>query len=426
MAIILNSGTTKMARTTKPLTNTEVKQAKPKEKVYTLSDGGGLQLRVKPNGSKLWLFDYIRPYTKKRTSLSFGSYPALSLADARNKRNEARELLAKDIDPKEHRDETSRLKNIAHNNTLEHIAAKWLEVKKNTVSENHAIDTWRSLELHIFPNLGKVPIHKITAIKTIDIIEPIATKGSLETVKRLCQRLNEIMVYAVNTGIITSNPLTGISKAFQLPVKQHLPTLKPEKLPVLMAVLSQASIKLTTRCLIEWQLHTMVRPSEAAGTRWNEIDLDKGLWDIPKERMKQKKPHVVPLTQQCIELLNVMKPISANSQFVFPSDRNPKTHTNPSTANMALKRMGFDKQLVAHGLRALASTALNEQGFDADVIEAALAHTGKNEVRNAYNRTNYLERRKPVMRWWSEYIDAAAIGNMSLAGKKGLKIVNAQ
>lgn len=413
-----------MARVTRPLTNTEVKQAKSKDKEFNLVDGDGLALRVKPNGSKLWVFNYFRPYTKIRTTLSFGSYPTLSLAEARSKRNAARELLAKDIDPKEHRDETSRLNDIAHNNTLEHIAKKWLDVKKSTVSESHAIDTWRSLELHIFPDLGKVPIHKITAIKTIEIIAPIAAKGSLETVKRLCQRLNEIMIYAVNTGIISSNPLTGISKAFQLPVKQHLPTLKPEQLPVLMSALSQASIKLTTRCLIEWQLHTMVRPSEAAGTRWDELDLGNGLWDIPKERMKQKKPHVIPLTPQCIELIEVMKPISSRSEFVFPSDRNPKTHTNPQTANMALKRMGFDKQLVAHGLRSLASTVLNEQGFDADVIEAALAHTGKNEVRNAYNRTNYLERRKPVMSWWSDYIDKAATGNTSMAGKKGLKVVN--
>jgi integrase len=412
-----------MARVTKPLTNTEVKQAKSKDKEFNLVDGNGLALRVKPNGSKLWVFNYVRPYTKKRTSLSFGSYPSISLAEARSKRNEARELLAKDIDPKEHRDETSRLNDIAHNNTLEHIAKKWLKVKKASVSESHAIDTWRSLELHIFPDLGKVPIHKIIAVKAIEIIEPIAAKGSLETVKRLCQRLNEIMIYAVNAGIIENNPLSGISKAFQLPVKQHLPTLKPEELPLLMTALSQASIKLTTRCLIEWQLHTMVRPSEAAGTRWNEIDLDKGLWDIPIERMKQKKPHVVPLTAQCIELLEVMRPISSRSEFVFPSDRNPKASTNSQTANMALKRMGFDKQLVAHGLRSLASTALNEQGFDADVIEAALAHTGKNEVRNAYNRTNYLERRKPIMQWWSDYIEKAATGNMSMTGKKGLQIL---
>jgi integrase len=406
------------------LTNTEVKQAKPKEKVYTLSDGGGLQLRVKPNGSKLWLFDYFKPYTKKRTSLSFGSYPALSIADARNKREDARALLAKDIDPKDHRDETNRLIEEAHNNTLEHIAAQWLEVKKSKVSANHALDTWRSLEGHIFPNLGKVPIHKITAVKAIDTIKPIAAKGHLETVKRLCQRLNEIMVYAANTGLITANPLSGIGKAFQTPVKQHLPTLKPEQLPTLMAALSMASIKITTRCLIEWQLHTMVRPSEAAGTRWDEIDFENALWNIPAERMKKKKPHIVPLSSQSLELLNLMKPISSRSEYVFPSDRNLRTHTNAQTTNMALKRMGFEKQLVAHGLRALASTTLNEQGFDGDIIESALAHIGDNEVRNAYNRSEYIKRRIPMMNWWSEHIEKAANGNISLSGNKSLKLVN--
>lgn len=412
-----------MPRITKPLTNTEVKQAKPKEKVYTLSDGGGLQLRIKPNGSKLWLFDYHRPYTKKRTSLSFGAYPALSLADARNKRDAARELLAKDIDPKDHRDETSRQHESAHHNTLQLVAAQWLEVKKSTVSAGHAEDTWRSLELHIFPDLGKLPIHKITAVKAIDTIQPIAAKGSLETVKRLCQRLNEIMIYAVNTGLVTANPLAGISKAFQTPAKQHLPTLTPAQLPSLMKALSIASIKITTRCLIEWQLHTMVRPGEAAGTRWDEIDFENSLWNIPAERMKKEKPHTVPLSTQCLDLLELIKPISARSEFVFPSDRSLRKHTHPQTANTALKRMGFDKQLVAHGMRALASTTLNEQGFEPDVIEAALAHIGDNEVRNAYNRAEYIQRRIPLMNWWSDHIEKAATGNMSLTGKKLLRLV---
>ncbi|NRB42407.1 MAG: tyrosine-type recombinase/integrase [Pseudomonadales bacterium] len=413
-----------MARTTKPLVNTEVKQAKPKDKVYTLSDGGGLQLRVKPNGSKLWLFDYYRPYTKKRTSLSFGLYPAISLAEARGKREAARELLAKGIDPKEHREEQARISETAHNNTFRHIAAQWLEVKKSKVSASHAEDTWRSLELHIFPALGNIPIHKITAIKTIDTINPIAAKGSLETVKRLCQRINEVMVYAVNSGLVTTNPLAGIGKAFQTPVKQHLPTLKPEQLPTLMKTLTVANIKITTRCLIEWQLHTMVRPSEAAGARWDEIDIENNFWNIPAERMKKKKPHTVPLSPQCLALLELIKPISSRSDFIFPSDRNPRAHTNSQTANTALKRMGFDKQLVAHGLRALASTTLNEQGFDGDIIEAALAHVGNNEVRNAYNRAEYIKRRIPLMNWWSEHIEQAATGNMSLTGNKMLKLVN--
>jgi integrase len=412
-----------MAKLTKPLTNTEVKQAKPKDKVYTLTDGGGLQLRVKPNGSKLWLLDYYRPYTKKRTSLSFGSYPSVSLAEARKQRDAAKELLAKSIDPKEHRDDHKLQSAEANNNTLEHIASQWLEVKKSTVSENHALDTWRSLELHIFPSLGKLPIHKVSAVKTIETIKPIAMKGSLETVKRICQRLNEIMLYSVNIGLITSNPLTGINKAFHSPVKQHLPTLKPEQLPTLMTALSVASIKITTRCLIEWQLHTMVRPSESAGTRWDELDLENALWNIPPERMKKKKAHTVPLSEQSISLLELMRPISGNSPFVFPSDRNFHKHMHASTPNVALKRMGFHGQLVAHGLRSLASTTLNEQGFDADIVEAALAHIGDNEVRNAYNRSEYIKRRIPMMCWWSEHIEKAATGKMSLASRKSISLV---
>ncbi len=414
-----------MARITKPLTNTEVKQAKPKQKVYTLSDGGGLQLRVKPNGSKLWLFDYVRPFTKKRTSLSFGVYPTLSLAEARKKRDEAKSLLADNIDPKEHRDEQTRLNESAHQNTLEYIAEQWLETKKNSISENHALDTWRSLNNHIFPHIGKLPILKVTALNTIDTIKPIAAKGHLETVKRLCQRLNEIMTYAFNTGLISANPLTGISKAFQAPAKQHLPTLKPEQLPTLMAALSIASIKITTRCVIEWQLHTMTRPSEAAGTRWDEIDSDNALWHIPAERMKKKKPHTIPLSPQSLAILEVMRPISGkHSEYVFPSDRSLRKPTNAQTANMALKRMGFEKQLVAHGLRALASTTLNEQGFDADIIEAALAHVGDNEVRNAYKRADYIQRRIPLMNWWSVHIEQAATGNMSITGNKTLRVVS--
>ena len=168
----------------------------------------------------------------------------------------------------------------------------------------------------------------------------------------------------------------------------------------------------------------MVRPSEAAGTRWDEIDFENNLWVIPAERMKKKKAHTVPLSPQCINLLETMKAISSKSNYVFPSDRNPRTHTNSQTANTALKRMGFENQLVAHGLRALASTTLNEQGFDPDIIEAALAHVGDNEVRNAYNRAEYIQRRIPLMNWWSDHIDKAATGNMSITGNKALQVIN--
>ena len=188
-----------------------------------------------------------------------------------------------------------------------------------------------------------------------------------------------------------------------------------------MKAIANASIKKTTRCLIEWQLHTMTRPGEAAGTRWEEIDLEKNLWAIPATRMKKKRPHKVPLSLQMLALLEVMKPISANRVYVFPEDRNPRNHAHPATANMALKRMGFHRLLVAHGLRSLSSTILNEQGFDPDIIESALAHTDKNDVRGAYNRAEYLERRRIMMRWWSDYVEASANGNLSLSGHKAIK-----
>jgi integrase len=386
-------------------------------KEYNLADGKGLYLRVKPNGSKLWLFNYTKPFTKKRANLSLGQYPVLSLADARSKRQSNLELLAQDIDPIVHKIEQKRLKSDAYNNTLEKVGNRWFQVKKPKVTADHATDIWRSLELHVFPKLGEMPIHLIRARNAIEVLSPIAAKGSLETVKRLCQRLNEIMVYAVNTGLIDANPLSDINKAFESPQKAHMPTLKPDELPALMVNIANASIKLTTRCLIEWQLHTMTRPGEAAGTRWDEIDLNKKLWSIPAERMKKKRPHVVPLSSQAIALLEVMKPISRNREHVFPADRNPRTHANESTANMALKRMGYHGKLVAHGLRSLASTILNEQGFDPDVIEYALSHTDKDDVRGAYNRAEYLERRKSMMSWWSGHIEEAATGNLSLSGQ---------
>ncbi|MDC0948293.1 integrase arm-type DNA-binding domain-containing protein [Gammaproteobacteria bacterium] len=177
-----------MPRIAKPLTNTQIQHSKPKEKIYYLSDGEGLQLRITPTGSKSWLFNYYKPYSKKRTTMSFGTFPAVSLAQARTRRNDAKELLADNIDPKEHRDAEELIKQSAEQDTLERIAAQWLEVKRAKISADHASDTWRSLELHIFPALGRVPIHKINAKQTISVINPIAAQGILETVKRLCQR----------------------------------------------------------------------------------------------------------------------------------------------------------------------------------------------------------------------------------------------
>ena len=413
-----------MARTTTSLTNTQIEKAKTKDKEYNLADGQGLSLRVKTNGSKLWLFNYTKPFIKKRANISLGIYPKVTLAMAREKAAEARTLLAQDIDPKADRDVKERQQETENQNTFKYVASLHHEVKKKTITPAYAEDIWRSFELHLFPKLGKVPIRLLDAPSVIAVLKPVS-KSSLETVKRLCQRINEVMVYAVNTGLINQNPLEGIKKAFQTPDTKHMPTVKPEELPELMKAISKASIHITTRYLLEWQLHTMTRPSEAAGTRWDEIDFDKGLWTIPPERMKKRRAHIVPLTDQALSLLESIKPINGRSEYVFAGNTSYHKPVNSSTANMALKRMGYHGKLVAHGLRSLASTTLNEQGFDPDIIEACLAHTDKNKVRLAYNRADYIERRKVVMIWWSDHIDKASQGSLSLAqSKKGLSVVN--
>jgi len=407
-----------MARIATPLTNTEVKQAKTDDKILKLSDGDGLQLRVKPNGSKSWILDYFKPFTKKRTSLGLGSYPDVSLADARKKRASAKELLADDIDPKEHRDDLHRSMALAANHTFQNVTANWFDIKKSKITENTAKSLWRSIEKHVFPSLGHRPIDKIFAPEAIKVLKPLSAKGTLETVSKLIGYLNEIMNFAVNTGILHHNSLAGIRAAFDNPKVKHRPTLKPEELPELMKALSFASIKITTRCLIEWQLHTMVRPSEAAEATWAEINFVDKTWVIPASRMKGKKrSHTVPLTDQAIAILEIMKPISMHREHVFPSDHNPSRPTNKQSANMALKRMGFKGRLVAHGMRSIASTTMNDRGFNGDVIEAALSHVDKNAVRSAYNHSNYLERRVELMNWWSNHIQKCSTGDFSLSGR---------
>ena len=402
------------------LSDVKVKAAKPREKDYILTDGGGLQMRVRANGSKLWNFNYIQPVTKKRLNMSLGTFPDVSLAQARKRTIDARALVAEGIDPKEKRDADRQTVKATTEHTFKNVATAWFDLKKDSVTTAYAEDIWRSLALHILPDLASTPISAITAPMVIGLLRPLETKGSLETVKRLSQRLNEIMTYGVNAGLIFSNPLSGIRSVFKKPKKQNMAALAPDELKELMLTIANASIKKTTRCLIEWQLHTMTRPAEAATARWAYIDLEKKIWTIPPERMKKRRTHIIPLTQQALELLEAIKPFSGHHEFVFPADRNPRTHCNSQTANMALKRMGFEGRLVSHGMRSMSSIILNEHGWDPELIEVALAHVDKDEVRSAYNRADYIERRRPMMKWWSEHIQAAATGSLSMSAVIGL------
>ncbi|MCG9702749.1 tyrosine-type recombinase/integrase [Vibrio natriegens] len=400
-----------MAKQVKPLTETQIKNAKSKTKEYILSDGNGLRLRIKTNGTKSWLFNYTHPVLSKRVNLTLGSYPTTSLKVAREKAHKARELLESGKDPKTHRDQCHHQEQVRLSSTLESVMHLWLEVKRGAVSDDHVNDIQRSLELHVLPSLGPLPITELTPQLAIQTLRPLERKGNLEALRRLCQRLNEIMKFARNSGLVQFNPLTDIKEAFKKPQVENMKTLPPEALPDLMRSLSRARIHFTTRCLIEWQLHTMVRPGEAAGARWDEIDWDNQLWCIPAERMKKKRDHVVPLTKQTLSILEEMKAITGHgvSEYIFASYKDATRHCCSETANMALKRMGFKGLLVSHGLRALASTTLNEQPqFAGDVVEAALAHVDKDKVRAAYNRTQYIEPRREMMHWWSGHIEQAS------------------
>lgn len=411
-----------MARQTKPLTDTEIKAAKPKDTDYQLYDGDGLTLLIKSSGSKLWQFRYHRPLTKQRTKQSFGAYPAVSLSDARKLRAESRALLAKEIDPQEHQKELARSSLEAKTNTFQLVAERWWNVKKASVTEDYAEDIWRSLERDIFPAIGDISVTNIKAHTLVQAVQPVQARGALETVRRLCQRINEVMIYAQNTGLIDAVPSVNIGKAFEKPQKKNMPSIRPDQLPQLMQTMRTASISLSTRCLFMWQLLTITRPAEAAEARWEEVDIEAREWKIPAARMKMNRDHTVPLSDEAIAILEMMKPLSGNREFIFPSRIKPNKPMNSQTVNASLKRAGFGGVLVSHGLRSIASTALNEQGFPPDVIEAALAHVDKNEVRRAYNRSDYLEQRRPMMQWWADFIEAADAGSILAGGVRGIKL----
>ncbi|SHO58884.1 tyrosine-type recombinase/integrase [Vibrio quintilis] len=402
----------------------EVLNAKPRDKAYRLGDGGGLYLYIRRSGAKSWECRYTKPSTGKTTFTGIGSFPDVSLADARKRATEIRLQVADGIDPQLLKAEQKAKVISEQKSTFKTVAELWMESKVHRLKPKTIEGNWRKLELYVFPQIGQIPIARLTAPMAIEALKPIEKKGQLETVKRTVQLMNEVMTYGVNAGLIHHNPLSGIREVFRKPLVKHMLALEPNELPELIQTVAGANMAMTTRCLIEWQLHTMTRPNEAAGARWCEIDTERNVWVIPESRMKMKRAHEVPLTPQMLAILDVIRPVSGHRDYLFPSIRDPKKPTDAESINKALSRIGFKGRTTAHGLRALASTTLNEQGFDADIIEAALAHTDKNQIRSAYNRTTYLERRKTLMCWWSEHIEKNAYGSMSVTGFINLRAVN--
>lgn len=401
-----------------PLSDTVIRSSKPSGKPYTLYDGDGLLLRISAAGNKSWYFNYFRPLLDNRNNLKLGNYPAISLSAARKTVAKYRQLLAEGVDPQRWLEQQNSQASADALNTFQNACEKWFEVKFSSISARHAFNIQRSFEQHVFPKAGHLPLKELSAQQIIEILRPLEKLHKLETLSRLCQRINELMTWCVNTGLLEFNRLSGIKAAFSSPKNENMKTLKPEELPELMQRLSAASIQLSTRCLIEWQLHTMVRPGEAVKVRWQDVDFEQALWTIPAEFMKKRRPHQVPLSSQAIALLQLMHPISGEQLYVFPSMRHKGSHINKETANMALKRIGFANRLVAHGMRSLASTTLNEEGFYGDLVESALAHEDKNQVRRAYNKAGYLKGRRDMMQWWSDHIESSARGSLSLAARR--------
>ncbi|EPW7203975.1 TPA: integrase domain-containing protein [Klebsiella pneumoniae] len=401
-----------MAKIAKKLTDTEIKSTKPTDKEINLFDGDGLILRIAPlskGGKKNWYFRYAVPVSKKRTKMSLGTYPHLTLARARALRDEYLSLLANGINPQVHNTQKANALKDATEHTFQAVAKKWLDekVKTSGISQDHANDIWRSLERNIFPTLGDTPIKEIRPKMLKQHLDPIEKRGVLETLRRIISRLNEIFRYAATEELIEFNPADNLAQRFSKPKKQNMPALPPTELPRFLTVLNNASVRMETRLLIEWQLLTWVRPGEAVRARWADIDTDNSMWNIPSDFMKMKKPHKVPLSKEALRVLDSMKAISGHREWVFPSIKAPLNHMHEQTANAAIIRMGFGGELVAHGMRSIARTAAEESGkFRTDVLEAALAHSKKDEITAAYNRAEYLAERVVLMQWWSNYVQA--------------------
>jgi len=394
-----------MPRITKPLTNTEVERSKPKEKEYNLSDGNRLTLRIKSNGSKLWLFNYYHPITKKRTNIGLGAYPALSLAQARSIRDQYNTLLAQGIDPQEHKEQEQKAAIAQLENSLLAVANRWKVKKAQEIEELTLKKNWRRMELYLFPFIGDMSINEIVPKTVIKALEPLYNQGKGDTLRRTIRLLNEVLNFAVNYGLISFNPCLQINEVFSFGKSNNNPAITPKELPELIKAVMYSSVAIQTKLLFKFQLLTMVRPAEASNATWSEIDLEKSLWTIPAKRMKKRSPFVIPLASQAIAILHKMKSISVKSEFVFQSWIKPNQPMNSQTINKMLIDLGYKDKQTAHGLRTIGRTYLADQRIDYEVAEMCISHKIGTQTGKIYDRADFLEQRKPVMQLWGDYVE---------------------
>ena len=376
------------------------------------ADGAGLYLEVSPKGSRYWRLKYR--FAGKEKRLAFGVYPTVGLKEARARRDKARQALDRGEDPGELRRVAKVQAQLAAENTLEAVTRDWLEHQSSRWAAVTLGRIRASLEADIFPSLGQRPMSSITAREIMGAVQRIEARGASEMAARVLQRIKSAFRYAVIHHRIESNPMVDLVPGEVLKPRrvQHRPALADRDLPAFLAKLAAYEGDPHTIHALRLLMLTGVRPGEVRGARWEEIDLDAALWRIPAERMKMRVEHLVPLSTQAIEVMKAMQPLSGDRELVFPSPFYPSKPLSENTLNSALARMGYKGEATAHGMRSLFSTAANEAGWNTDVIERQLAHTERNQVRAAYNRSTYVQERVKLMQWWADYLDHRKIGKV--------------
>ena len=400
------------------LTDIKVRSAKPQEKEYTLVDGDGMFLLVHPNGSKYWRFRFR--FGGKQHLIAFGVYPETSLADARQKREEARRLVAAGIDPREHK-RAVKEKQAKEAITFESVAREWHATNKKW-SEEHSRRVLKSLEDNLFPTIGK---RSIEELKTRDLLAPIKVveaTGRLEVASRLQQRTTAIMRYAVQSGLIDYNPAQEMAGAVASSNRVHRPAIELKRLSELLRRIDGYTGRPMTRLAVELTLLIFIRSSELRFARWSEIDFETSMWTIPAERetiegvkhsqrgSKMRTPHLVPLSQQALAILKHVHKLSGDRDFVFIGDHDHRKPMSENTVNKALRVMGYDTkvEVCGHGFRTMACSSLIESGlWSRDAVERQMSHMERNSVRAAYiHKAEHLDERRLMLQWWADFLDA--------------------
>lgn len=399
------------------LTAKAVEAAKPKEKSYKIFDGGGLYLEVKPPNSKLWRLKYR--FLGKEKKLCIGEYPAISLADAREHREQAKKLLAGGHDPSAVKQEIKQEKITEAGNTFEVIAREWHEHKKPEWSKTNAETVIKRLEKDVFPVIGKYPIKVITHKMLLDLAQTVKERGAHELAKRIVQICRHIYQYAIITGRADKNIAEDLKGLVKSEPKSHFAAIESRDLPQFIYDLRSHKAKLSrqTYLAVNLMMLTFVRTGEMIRAEWNEFDLDSKEWLIPAQRMKMKKEHIVPLSRQAIEILQELRELHNHPKYVFPS-RNSRNNTmSNNTILMALGRMGYRGKMTGHGFRALAmSTIMEKLHYRHEVPDAQLAHAKRGDVARAYDRAKFLPERTKMMQEWADYLDNIAQGGTVIAG----------